>query len=99
MTLKNPPDPQFVDHIPPNWFVLDVVQRATKGNWFALLIDVPPDDLKHCVVDYPALFHVHPKEYRPGHRTANQCWVIIPGQHKSRNRAWDVIEDLMATQH
>jgi hypothetical protein len=100
MTLKTPPEPQFLDRIPSNWFVLNVVQRPThKRDWCALLIDVHPDDLKNCTVDFPARFYVHPKEHRPGHRTANQAWVIIPGKHKSWNRAWDAIEDLMATRH
>src|ERR1019366_6004612 len=73
---------------PRGWFALDVMRRkARKGDWSALMVDVDPDDLKNCACDFPALFYVHPKEYRPGVRTARQCWVIIPGKHRKRHAA------------
>ena len=33
--------------IPPrDWFVLDVVRAPSRGDWCALMVDVPPDELK-----------------------------------------------------
>ena len=60
-----------------------------KWDWVALMIDVNPDDLKTCTCDFPALFYVHPKDYRPGQRRARQRWFHIPGKHKNKDAAWD----------
>jgi hypothetical protein len=51
------------------------------------MVDVHPDDLKNFTCDFPALFYVDPKDYRPGVRTARQRWVIIPGKHRKRDAA------------
>jgi hypothetical protein len=43
------------------------------------MIDVHPDELKHCLCK-TAFLYVHPNEYRPdGSRTAREAWVRIPG--------------------
>jgi hypothetical protein len=38
-------------------------------------------------------------DYRPGHRTAHQAWVRIPGKHKNRELAWEALEEIMLTRH
>jgi hypothetical protein len=93
---------KFLDQAPAGWFVLDVVRR--DGNprgrdWTALMIDVDPDELKNYICEFPALFYVHPDQYRPGFRTAHQCWVDIAGKHRSRTAAWNALEDMMASRH
>ena len=58
------------------WFVLDVMrEKSRKWDWVALMVDVDPDDLKTCTCDFPALFYVHPNDYRPGDRIAHQRWT------------------------
>jgi D-alanyl-D-alanine carboxypeptidase len=49
-------------------------EREEKNcqDWTALLVDVDPDDLKTCDVDFPALFYVHPNEHRPGFRKRSE---------------------------
>ena len=90
------------DRPPAGWFVLDVMRRDENPrgrDWTALMVDVDPDELKKCTCDFPALFYVDPREYRPGSGTANQCWVRIPGKHRSRTAAWNTLEDMMAVRH
>jgi hypothetical protein len=56
---------EYVDRVPADWFVLDVMRSKSRGwDWVALMVDVDPDDLKHCACEFPALFYVYPKEYR-----------------------------------
>jgi len=82
------------------WFVLGVVrEESRKWDWTALLIDVDPDELKNCACEFPALFYVHPKDYRPGPRRARQRWFRIPGKHRNIDAAWDALNALMATRH
>ena len=91
-----------LDSPPPGWFVLDVIPKEERGrvcDWVALMVDVDPDDLKTCTCDFPALFYVHPKDYRPGNRTARQCWVNIRGKHRNRDAAFDALEATIATRH
>jgi hypothetical protein len=94
---------EYLDQPPVGWFVLEVCRRDEKrrglGDWSALMIDVDPDELKNCICDFPALFYVNPKEYRPGGRAAHQCFVRIPGKHSSRDAAYDALEDMMSTRH
>jgi hypothetical protein len=91
---------EYLDRPAPGWFALDVVRReARKRDWVALMIDVHPDDLKTCACEFPALFYVHPKEYRPGPRKAQQRWLRIPGKHRNKDAAWDTLQELMATRH
>ena len=64
---------EYLDRPPTGWFALDVVRKeARKWDWVVLMVDVHPDDLKNCTCDFPALFYVHPKNYRPGERQAQQ---------------------------
>jgi hypothetical protein len=93
---------EYLDQPPLGWFVLDVVRRDehSRGrDWAALMVDVDPDDLKNCEVEFPALFYVHPKDYRPGFQKASQCWVRIVGKHRNRTAAWNALEGMMATRH
>jgi hypothetical protein len=41
--------------------------------------------------DFPAKFSVHPDDYRPGHRKADQGWLRIPGEHRNKDAAWEFI--------
>lgn len=82
-----------------DWFVLDVMKTAPRSReWCALMIDVDPKELKYCRCKV-AFLYVHPNEYRPGSRTAREIWVRIPGKHRSRDSAWDALEDHLATRH
>jgi hypothetical protein len=91
---------EYLDQPPSGWFVLDVMRREERSReWTALMADVHPDDLKNCTCDFPALFFVDPKDYRPGDRKVNQGWFHIPGKHRGRDAAWDALEQAMATQH
>ena len=93
---------KYLDEPRPTGCVLDVMRCDEKPrgrDWSALLVDVDPDELKNCTCDFPALFYVHPKDYRPGIRTAHQCWVRIAGKHRSRTAAWHALEDMMAPRH
>jgi hypothetical protein len=89
---------EFLDRPPAGWFTLEIFREGER-RWLALMIDVHPDDLKNCLCDFPALLFVSPDDYRPGHRTARQTWVRVPGKHRSRDAAWDALEEMMATRH
>ncbi len=91
---------EYLGSLPSGWFVLDVMREKQRGwNWTALLVDVDPDDLKTYECDFPALFYVHPKDYRPGPRKARQGWFRIPGKFRSRDNACDALDAMMATRH
>jgi hypothetical protein len=91
---------KYLDRPPAGWFALDVMRKeARKWDWVVLMIDVDPDDLKGYVCDFPALFYVHPKDYRPGERKAQQRWVRVPGKHRNHDAAWDAVEEMIATRH
>jgi hypothetical protein len=82
------------------WFVLDVTKAdQRKWVWCALMVDVDPDHLKTCTVDFPALLYVHPNEYQPGPRRVRQCYVRIPGKHRNHEAAWEALETIVATRH
>jgi hypothetical protein len=90
----------ILERPPAGWFVLGVMRKVQRGrDWVALMIDVEPDDLKNCACEFPALFYVHPKEWRPGPRKAQQQWVRIPGKHRNKDAAWDALCDLLETRH
>jgi hypothetical protein len=89
-----------LDQPPAAWFVLDVMRRDQNPrgrDWSALMVDVDPEELKNCTCQFPALLYVHPDQYRPGKRSAQQCWVQIAGKHRSRTAAWHALQDMMAT--
>jgi hypothetical protein len=93
------PGLKFLDSPPPGcWFALAVLRKdGRKWDWVALMVDVDPDDLENC--EFPALFYVHPKDYRPEGRIARQCWVLVPGKHRNEDAAWEAIQDLIETRH
>jgi hypothetical protein len=101
MSTTNTAEVKYLDRVPPGWFVLDVMQagKRKRVHWAALIIDVDPDDLKGCQCDFPALFYVHPKDYKPGTRKTSQGWFRIPGKYKSKDLAWEALEEMMATRH
>ena len=90
--------PDTLDHPPPGWFALNVMKKeGRKWDWVALMVDVDPDDLKHCNCAFPALFFVDPNEWRPAEgRVAQQCFVKVPGKHRNADAAWDAIQDVIA---
>ena len=91
---------EYLDRPAPGWFALDVMRRdKRKWDWAALMVDVDPDDLKNHACDFPALFYVNPKDYRPEGATARQCWVIIPGKHRNKDAAWGALQSMMTTRH
>ena len=90
----------YLDRVPPDWFVLDVMKEtARKWDWVALVTDVPLEELKNCQCEFPVLFLVHAKDYRPGPRKVRQGWVRIPGKHRNWEAARDAIEDMVAARH
>jgi hypothetical protein len=94
------PTIEYLDRPPAGWFVLDVMRKdERKLDWVALVVDVVPDQLKHCLCE-TAFLYVHPNEYRPdGNRTAHEAWVRVPGKHRNRDAAWDALENMIATRH
>jgi hypothetical protein len=75
---------EYLDRPPAGWFVLAVMQKEERGrDWVALMVDFDPDD-PNCMGRPPA---------------AHNAWVRIPGKHRERDRAWDVLEQMMATRH
>ena len=91
---------ECLDRPPSGWFALDVMRTGwRKWDWLALMIDVHPDELKHCRCK-AAFLYVRPNEYRPdGSRTAREVFVRIPGKHRNKDTAWDALEDMIATRH
>jgi hypothetical protein len=90
----------YLDRPPLGWFALDVMQKEGRSrDWVALIVDVHPDELKHCLCKI-AFLYVHPKEYRPdGSRTAREAWVRVPGKHRNKDAAWDAVDNMMTTRH
>jgi hypothetical protein len=97
----NPNPIPTVEQPPAGWHALDVMKtgRSRKWDWVALMVDVPVDELKHCVCR-AAFLYGHPNDYQPdGSRTAREVYVRIPGKHRNADAAWDALEDLIATRH
>jgi len=89
---------KYLDQPPAGWFVLDVMPIEERSRvWSALMVDVDPGDLKNCTCEFPALFYVHPDDYRGLGRTVRQCFVRIAGKYRSRNAAYGALQDMMAT--
>jgi hypothetical protein len=57
---------EYLDAPPIGWFALDVLphEDPRKRKWVGLMIDVHPDELKHCRCKM-AWLYVHPKDYKP----------------------------------
>jgi hypothetical protein len=92
---------EYLDRPPAGWFALDVLKNdGRKWDWAALMADVDFDDLKNCTCDFPVLFLVHPKDYRPGPHKVQQAFVRIPGKHRTWDDAWQAIHNMIAaTRH
>jgi hypothetical protein len=76
---------EYLDRPPPGWFALEVMRtKARKWDWVALVVDVHPDDLQN--------------NYDRGGKI-RECWVRIPGRHRSRDAAWEAFEDMATTRH
>jgi hypothetical protein len=88
--------PTLIDQPPAGWFVLNVMRKERrKWDWVAFMIDVHPDELKHCLCK-TAFIYVDPDEYRPdGSRTAREVFVRIPGKHQNRHAAIGALEDML----
>ncbi|MEI9403383.1 hypothetical protein [Mesorhizobium argentiipisi] len=71
------------DEMPAGWFVIDVMRLKSRS------------------CDWTALMtDTHPDEDDPHARIfARQCWVRIPGKHRNRDAAWDMLEAMAATRH
>jgi hypothetical protein len=89
---------KYLDRPPAGWFVLDIARAQSRRSWVALMIDVPPDELKHCRCGV-AMLYIDPREYRPGTRTAHEGWLRIPGRHRTKRAAWNALQDMIATRH
>ena len=71
------PDRMVVDRVPPGEWHAIYLCRATESrtrDCVAVLVDVHPDDLKHCNCKVAFLF-VHPDEYCPD--GARRAWLAI----------------------
>jgi hypothetical protein len=56
---------EYLDRPPTGWFALNVMRRnKRKWDWVALMVDVHPDDLKHCLCR-TAFLYVHRKNTSP----------------------------------
>ena len=94
-----PPKP--LDRPPPGWHALDVMKAddSRKWDWVAFMIDVHPNELKHCRCEM-AWLYVHPDEYRPNEgRTAREALVSVPGKHRNKQAAWVALQQMLATRH
>ena len=91
---------EYLDRPALGWFALDVMrEEPRKWNWAALMVDVHPDELKHCLCKI-AFLYVHPDEYRPdGSRTAREALLRLPGKYRNWDAAWDALQDVIATRH
>jgi len=84
----------ILDRPPSGWFGLDVMRcEARKWDWYALMVDVPPDELRHCRCK-TAFVYVHPSDYKPeGTPAAQEALVRIPGKHRNEDDAWEAFEE------
>jgi hypothetical protein len=92
-------EPEKFDRPPAGWFPVAVMGSGDgrKWDWVGLMVDVDPDELKHCECTFPILFFVHPNEYRPvPGRKARQCYVPVPGKHRKEDAAWEAFLDAIA---
>jgi hypothetical protein len=91
---------ETLDRPPAGCHAIDVWRKQSrKWDWCALMVDVHPDELKHCMCKI-AFLYVHPDEYTPdGSRTAREAWLRIPGKHRNQEAAWDALQDLLETRH
>jgi hypothetical protein len=73
-----------LDEIPAGWFVCAVMRRRPRfWEWVALVSNCDPD------ADDRALRPVEPAG----------AFVPIPGKHRNRDAAWEMLEAMIATKH
>jgi hypothetical protein len=93
---------EYLDRPPVGWFALSVAktEATRKWDWVGFMVDVDPDELKHCHCK-TAFLWVDPKEYKPvPGRIAREVWVRIPGKHRNVDAAWAALHDMIdATLH
>jgi hypothetical protein len=76
---------EYLDRSVPGWFALDVMrQKPRKRDWVALMVDVDPDDLKHCACDFPALFYVHIDPEIVWRANAGSVSLVSTGTRRAR---------------
>ena len=82
-----------LDHPPAGWHPLTVMRKSRrKWDWVALMVDVEPDEMKHCHCHGPALLFVNPYEYKPmGCRRVQQCYLRVRGKHRNEDAAWEAM--------
>jgi hypothetical protein len=92
--------PLLLNTPPAGYHALDVMREygRTRSRWVALMISVPPEELKYCRSEI-AFLYVHPNEYRPRDRRAREAWVRIPGKHRTKDAAWEALQDMLETRH
>ncbi len=88
------------DRPPAGWHALNVMRKTSrKWDWIAIMVDVDPDDLKHCTIegDGLAVLFVNPYEWQPKPGlVARQCYVRVSGKHRNADAAWEAIHDMIA---
>jgi hypothetical protein len=74
---------EYLDRPPVGWFALEVMQKEMGSPIWVAL-----------------MIDCHPEDYRAvQYRVAAWGWVRIAGNHRSREAAWDALEDMMSTRH
>jgi hypothetical protein len=74
--------------------VIEYLDRPPPG-WFVL-------DVMRCEArkwDWCASMLDVPYDDFMNHRAARHCWVRIPGKHRTRDDAWEALENMMVTRH
>lgn len=89
----------ILDRPPAGWHALDVMKsgRGRKWDWVLFMVDVHPDELKHCLCR-TAFLYVHPNDYKPTPgRVAQEAWVRVPGKYRNKEAAWEAAHDFIAS--
>jgi hypothetical protein len=72
---------KYLDRLPPNLFVLDVMrEKPRKQDWVALMIDVHPDELKHRHMVREAWVRIPGK-----HRSRDAAWDAFQDMIETRH--------------
>jgi len=89
---------KLLDRPPAGWFALRVARiDARKQDWAIFMIDVHPDELKHCVCN-TAFLYVHPRDYKPiPGRIAREAWVRVSGKYRNNEAAWEAALDFIVS--
>lgn len=91
---------EYLDRPAAGWFPLAVTKASGAGrkwDWCVLMIDVHPDELKHCHCKV-AWLYVHPDDYNPTPgRVAQEAWVRLPGKYRDKEAAWDAALDFIVS--